>query len=468
MYNKRFTKKVARVRGIEDVVVVGAGYAGLAAARALARAGAGVRVLEARDRAGGRVHTVDHDGLRVDEGGMWIGPGQTRIAALAREYGATTYPSHARGEGLMVRDGRLQRFAGTLPPLQPHETAMVALAMSRIERLAASIDTDRPWIGERARRQDAQTLASALRTWIPLSRTRRFVSAAIGTVMAADPEELSLRSFLAYVRAGGGLESLMAIEGGAQQDLFADGADVVARGIAAELSGRLVFGAAVRSIGHDEGEVRIRCADSTVHRARIAVVALPPPLAGRITYDPPMPPDRDQLTQRMPMGSVFKAHAVYTEPFWRADGLSGEVIDVDDPVSATLDVGQPDGPGLVAVLVCGQAARDVAGRPGEERRRCVVDKLTRAFGKRAARPLAVHERCWAAEPFSLGGYGAVMPPGVLTAFGPALRQPVGRIHWAGTESATEWTGYIEGAVRSGERAAVETLSTLGRSPAVTG
>jgi len=459
---------VRGIEGIEDVVVVGAGYAGLAAARALGRAGAGVRVLEARERVGGRVHTVDHDGLRVDEGGMWIGPGQARIAALAGEYGASTYPSHARGEGLLVRDGKLKRFAGTLPPLQPHETAMVALAMSRIERLAASVDTERPWVGEHAWRQDGKTLASALRTWVPLPRTRRFVSAAIGTVMAADPEELSLRGFLAYVRAGGSLESLMAIEGGAQQDLFAGGADAVARGIAAELGERLVLGSVVLSIDHDEGGVRVRCADGGVHRARMAVVALPPPLAGRIIYDPPMPPDRDQLTQRMPMGSVFKAHALYPEPFWRADGLSGEVIDVDEPASALLDVGQPDGPGLVAVLVCGRAARDVARRPAEARQRYVIGKLVRAFGSRAAPPVAVHERWWAAEPFSLGGYSAVMSPGALTAFGPALRRPVGRIHWAGTETATEWTGYIEGAVRSGERAAAEVLTTLGRSSAAVG
>lgn len=449
-----------------DVVVVGAGYSGLAAARATARAGADVQVLEARERVGGRVHTVTHGDLRIDEGGMWIGPTHTRTAALATEYGCRTYPTHAAGDTVMVRDGRARRFTGVRLPLPPHEAALVALAMVRIERLSARVDPGRPWSGTRARAQDGRTLASALRAWAPLPRPRRVLAAALTTMLCAEPGELSLRGALATLRSGGGIEAMMSVEGGAQQDLFVDGADGIARAVAAELGDRVRLGTTVLWISRDADGVRVGAADGTVHRARTAVVALPPPLAGRIAYDPPLPADRDQLTQRMPMGSVLKAHAVYPEPFWRAEGLSGEVLDVDAPACAAFDVGGPDGPGRVAVLVCGAAAREVAARPAGERRRYVVERLVRAFGPRAATPLAVHDRCWADEPYSLGGYAATLPPGVLTAFGPALRRPVGPLHWAGTETADEHAGYIEGAVRSGERAAAEVLAALGAVPPV--
>lgn len=445
--------------GSVDAVVIGAGYSGLAAARALRRRGLSVRCLEARHRVGGRVHTV-HDGAggHVDEGGMWIGPQQTRIAALAKEYGAVTYRSHAEGDGVLLMEGRRRRFSGVLPPMRPHETASIAVLMHRIDRLSRQVDAARPWEGPGAQAQDARTLASFLTAAVPFPRARRLVSTALGTVMAADPEELSLRGFLTYVSAAGGLEPLLALEGGAQQDLFVDGADIIARAIADELGEDLVLGAEVSEVAHGSAEVRVRCRDGQEHTAAAVVVALPPPLAGRLRYDPAMPSDRAQLTQRMPMGSVLKVAITYATPFWRADGLSGEVLDVDDPVTTSFDVGRPGGPGLVAMLVCGRAGRAVAALDAAEQRSFVVGRLERAFGPAARAPLGVSFRWWADEPHSLGGYGALMPPAVLTAFGPALRRPVGRLYWAGTEASSAWTGYIEGAVRAGERAAEEVLA----------
>jgi monoamine oxidase len=218
--------------------------------------------------------------------------------------------------------------------------------------------------------------------------------------------------------------------------------------------------APVRTIRRDDHGVTVEADGATV-RARRAIVAVAPTLAGRIAYDPPLPGYRDQLTQRMPLGTVAKCMAIYDEPFWRGEGLSGQGTSDAGPVKLTFDNSPPDGsPGVLLGFLEGRRARELGRLEAGERRAAVIDCFARLFGPRAARPDGYVERLWAEEEWSRGCYGCHMPTGAWTNYGPALREPIGSLHWAGAEYATVWNGYMDGAVRSGEATASTVLERL--------
>src|SRR5262245_21515967 len=306
-----------------DVVVVGAGLAGLAAARALAAAGASVVVLEARDRVGGRVLNHDiGDGKIVEVGGQWIGPTQDRLAELARELGVETFPTHAAGHNLLEYGGSVRRYTGTIPRINPAVLVDVQQAQTRLNRLARRVPLNAPWEARGAAKLDAQTAATWMQRNMATKSGRMLLELGVEAVWAAQPEDMSLLHVLFYIHSAGSLELLFDTEGGAQQDRFEGGSQLIAIRMAEELGEeRLVLDAPVRRIDHDAEGVTVR-ADSAVARGRRAILAIAPTLAGRIAYDPPLPGYRDQLTQRLPLGTVAKCMAVYEAPFWRAEGLS--------------------------------------------------------------------------------------------------------------------------------------------------
>ncbi|WP_330232653.1 FAD-dependent oxidoreductase [Nocardia sp. NBC_00508] len=438
-----------------DVVVVGAGYAGLCAARAVRAAGREVVVVEAADRVGGRTLTARvGDGWAIDLGGQWISGAHTSFAALAEEYGALTYPPPA-GVDLLVEGVVRRRFTGARPPLPTLVLVVLAQAMWRLERMAARVDLARPWTTPGADRLDAMTAATWLRRNLPERRARHLAEVMIGEELCVDVGSISMLGLLTTIRSAGGVEAGITAE--TVTRLFVEGADGPALAMGVELGRALRLGAAVTSIRQQADGVRVGGEFGEVHAEHV-IVAVPPVMAGRISYDPPLPAARDQLTQRMPMGSVLKSFAVYERPFWRDDGLTGQSLNPHDPVPVTFDATRPGGPGVLGALVPGRAAQRLAALPASERRAMIVGSLVRAFGHAARDPIEWHEKVWAEDPYARGGYGAFFPPGVLTTLGSALRQPIGAIHWAGSETATEWSGYIEGAIRSGERAAAEVLA----------
>ena len=194
---------------------------------------------------------------------------------------------------------------------------------------------------------------------------------------------------------------------------------------------------------------------------RRVIVAIPPTLAGRIDYQPPLPPLRDQLVQHMPQGSLMKFEAIYTTPFWRAKGLSGQAVSELGPIKVTFDTSPADGGlGIMMGFIGGHEARVWENRSDDERRAAALQNLANYFGNEALNPSGIVEFNWSAEPWNRGCPVAVLAPGTLIDFGTALRTPVGLIHWAGTETSTYWNGYMDGAVRSGERAAQEVLAAL--------
>lgn len=445
-----------------DLVVVGAGLAGLAAARAAVAEGSEVVVVEARDRVGGRVLNEDiGHGKVVEVGAQWIGPTQDRLAALAAELGVDTFPTYAAGENVIEYAGRLRRYRGAIPRINPAVLLDVERAQRRLNRLARRVPLEAPWEAPGAAKLDSQTAATWMRRNLGTRPGRMLLQLGIEAVWAAQPEDLSLLHVLFYIHSAGSLQRLFDTENGAQQDRFVGGSQRVALRMAEELGeGQLILDAPVRRIRHGSDGVTVE-ADGAIVRAKRAILAIAPTLAGRVAYDPPLPGFRDQLTQRMPLGTVAKCMALYDEPFWRAEGLSGQGTSDTGPVKLTYDNSPPEGsPGVLLGFLEGRHARELGRLPAEERRSAVIDRFRRLFGPRAGRPDAYVERLWAEEQWSRGCYGCHMPTGAWTNYGRALRDPIGPLHWAGAEYATVWNGYMDGAVGSGRHAAGEALARL--------
>jgi monoamine oxidase len=450
---------VSAVDSRVDIAVIGAGLAGLIAARDLRREGRSVVVLEARDRVGGRLLNADiGDGKVVEVGGQWAGPTQTRVLALARELGIDTFPTHAQGENLIEWRSRLVRYEGAMPRVNAAVLLDVGQAQARIDRMAKRVPLEAPWLAPKAELWDGQTFESWLRRNVATGGARDVFRLLVEAVWAADAADVSLLHLLFYTHSAGSFDELIGTEGGAQQDRFVGGSQLLAMKLAAGLGDAVVLEAPVRRIERSESGVRV-VADGREVSASAAIVAVPPSLCGRIAYDPPLPAIRDQLTQRMPQGTVIKCMAIYERPFWREAGLSGQATSVTGPVKVMFDNSPPEGsPGVLLGFLEGRQARELGEWDPEARRRAVVDCFARIFGRQAGDPLDYVERVWAQEEWTRGCYGCYMPPGGWVSYGRALRAPIGRIHWAGAETATVWNGYMDGAIQSGERAAAEVLA----------
>jgi monoamine oxidase len=439
-----------------DYVVVGAGFASLAAAKRLQDRGKSVALIEARDRVGGRVwnRTAD-DGTVISVGGTWLGKQQNRMFELARELGLDVYPQYDEGDTLMLIDGKVRRYRG-LPKIDVVSLASLGLAFWRLDHMVKRLPPDAPWTARGARELDARTLGAWFRSrWnVPSATARKLINTTMTTLFCVDPSEVSLLGSMVLARGGGSFEYY--VDASITETHLVDGgAPEIAVRLAAKLGDSLHLSSPVRRIRQTGEGVEV-ISDRLTVDARRAIVAAPPLLAGRIEYDPPLPDAHAQLLTRMVSGSAIRGITIYDEPFWRKEGLSGVSVAPDLLVPVALDQSPRAGtPGILSSYMFGPAAVSAAGLDPTERREIWLAALAARYGAQALEPRAHLETDWAAEPWSLGGMIAHFAPGVLTNFGEALREPAGRIHWAGAERATEMHGLMEGAVRSGERAADE-------------
>ncbi len=445
-----------------DVLVVGAGLAGLTAARDLAAAGRSVLVLEARDRVGGRVVSQDiGDGKVVEMGGQWAGPTQDRVLGLAAELDIATFPTYDTGQKVLHFNGKRGTYSGAIPRISPLVLADIGRAQARLESLARKVPTDAPWTAARAEQWDGQTFGTWVRRNTVSRSARTLLALGAEAVFAAEPGDLSLLHVLFYSHSGGSFQRLIDTTGGAQQDRFAGGSALIAERLAGRLGDETIqLDAPVSKISVTGGKVTATTQAGQFDGKRIIVTA-PPLLAGRIEYEPALPHWREQLTQRAPMGSVIKCQVIYDEPFWRADGLSGQATGDGEGSRVVFDNSPPDGsPGILLAFLEGDEARRLGRESPQVRRGAVVGSLVRYFGPKAAAPAGYLELDWQQERWSGGCYGTIFGPNVWTRYGHALTTPAGPIHWAGTETSPIWCGYMDGAVRSGQTAAAAVLAEL--------
>ena len=431
-----------------EVVVVGAGLSGLMAARSLVAEGVeSVVVFEARERVGGRTLNQQlADGVVVEGGAQWVGPTQTALLALADELGVDTFETYLEGNSRVSVFGMGMNY-GSISP-EPGRLS------EQLDSLAEQVPLDAPWDAERAAEWDAITVAQWMADAGLDSDERETLEMAVATTLASTPDQVSMLWFLFYVHSAGGFLTLDGFEGAAQESRFVGGSQRIALGMYEQLRDRVDFRfeQPVTAIEQTEEAVVVRSQASRVVARRV-IVALGPRLAQRIDFSPPLPAERQGLQERWGEGPGYKAHLLYDRPFWRDQGLNGTALGFGIAGFA-LDNSPPDGSRGVLVVF---TEPELLPEAPEDRASALAEALVPAFGRQVRETRGFVDKDWASDPWTAG---CVSPngPGVLTGFGRSLRAPVGRVHWAGAETALIWNGYMEGAVRSGERAAMEVVA----------
>lgn len=449
-------------RADAEVVVVGAGFAGLSAARELIRLGhRDVVVLEGRGRVGGRSATTTIAGTPVDLGATFVGPTQDAVLALAAEFGCDTVPTHDDGLNLIRWRGRVRAYGNTIPRLSVAQLLDVARIRWQLDRVCGTVPVGEPWTAPGAHRLDSQTLEGWLRSRRAGRSTRDLMAIMARVTWGHEPDAVSMLHAARYVRAAGGLDRLIDVKDGAQQQRLPGGTQQIAVRMAAELGDRVALNTAVRAIDRRSDSALTAVCGSTRVNGRAVVVAVPPAHRADIAFSPPLPDQYGELARHWPQGKLSKAYAAYPTPFWRAHGCSGQALSDEGPVFVTFDVSPDDrGPGILLGFA---DARTFDAMPAARRRERALAGFASLFGISALDPIDYLDHSWGTEEFAPGGPTAAPPPGAWTRYGPWLRKPLHGIHWAGTETADRWTGFLDGAVRSGLRAAAEVHRELGGS-----
>lgn len=444
-----------------DIVVVGAGLSGSYAALLLKEAGLSVALVEARDRVGGLTFSPFSRvyGGRVDLGGQWVSPRHERINRLIRRYDVPLVRQFSRGQRACLHGAEtFYGPTGTVPGLSEAEQAQYREAYAR---LYAAMDTiaANPWESPDAVALDSVTYATWVNSICGPGRVHGAMTRIPGAYYGALPEEISALELLQKLKGCGGPVFMSDTESGGQS-WHMMGSAMVSEGMASELGDAVALSSPVTGIEWS-GEGAVVHSDGGAWRCRKVVLALSPAMIGQIRFEPPLPAQRRLLHQRFPNGRNTKAAIVYATPFWRERGLNGNVIATDGTMTAAFDLGDEQSEkGVLITLFTGRAAYGVDSLSPPDRKAKILSKLAQAFGPQALEPLEYMERVWADEEWSGGASSPFLTPGALTTIGPALREPVGPLYWAGTHMAAEFRGYMEGALSAGEAAARDAMKDL--------
>ncbi|XP_006825223.1 amine oxidase [flavin-containing]-like [Saccoglossus kowalevskii] len=454
-----------------DVIVIGAGLSGLSAAWLLHKENVDVVVLEARDRVGGRTYTIHNSDVGYcDLGGSYAGPTQNRLFRIAKEVDVDNYILPDKDQSVWLENGKAIPFkvTGYFPFFwNPFIYTDFNYLMREWDRMGEMIPKDAPWDCKYAKEWDNKTMQQWIDENIWTKTVRELARQQVNINVCAEPEEVSMLWFLWYVVQCGGFLRISSNTNGGQERKFHGGTQQISIKISERIgSERVKLNSAVARIQQNEIGVMVTTLDGDTYKADHVIISIPPPLTAHITYDPPLPPLRLQHAQRIPMGSAMKCIAYYKTPFWTKKNLTGSIIAVDQkcPFVHVINDTKPDGsfPAVVTFVV-GNKAREFIVKTTEERKRLVCEYLAIAYdNEEALHPVHYLEKSWMTEPYSGGCYTAIIPPGQLTKYGKIIREPVGRLYFAGTETATEWSGYMDGAIQAGERASRQVLHTIGK------
>ena len=450
-----------------DVVIVGAGACGLIAANRLKEAGVSVVVLEARDRVGGRLHTDESSGALLELGGQWISPDQTALSETVAQLGLETFARYREGDSVYVGpDGSAERFTGDIFPASAKTESEIERMIAVLDGLTAEIDPDAPWTHPRARELDGVTWRGFLEQLSDDEEARANVALFTAEAMLTKPSHSfsALQSLLMAASAGSFSNLVDAdfildrrVVGGLQQ---------VPLRLAEALGDDVVLGSPVRRITWGDDGVTVDADGDLTVTARRVVLAVPPNLYDRIDYVPTLPLRRHVMHQHLSLGLVIKIHAVYDEPFWRADGLSGTAFSPYLPVHEAYDNSNHGDPrGILVGFASDTRADALLAMDPEARKAAILDSLAHYYGEQARTPAIYFESDWGSEEWTRGAYAASFDMGGLERFGSDLRTPVGPIHWASSDLAGAGYQHVDGAIRMGRWVADRVLSALAPVPA---
>ncbi|XP_059765919.1 amine oxidase [flavin-containing] A [Balaenoptera ricei] len=461
-------EKANRAGHMFDVVVIGGGISGLSAAKLLAEHEVNVLVLEARDRVGGRTYTVRNQHVDyVDVGGAYVGPTQNRILRLSKELGLETYKVNVNERLVQYVKGRTYPFRGAFPPVwNPIAYLDYNNLWRTMDNMGKEIPADAPWEAPHAEEWDKMTMKDLIEKICWTKTARQFASLFVNINVTSEPHEVSALWFLWYVKQCGGTTRIFSITNGGQERKFVGGSGQVSERIMHLLGDRVKLRCPVTYVDQSGDNIMIETLNHQLYECRYVISAVPPTLTAKIHFRPELPSERNQLIQRLPMGAIIKCMMYYKEAFWKKKDYCGCMIieDEEAPISITLDDTKPDGslPAIMGFILARKADR-LAKVHKELRKRKICELYAKVLGSQEAlQPVHYEEKNWCEEQYSGGCYTAYFPPGIMTQYGRVIRQPVGRIYFAGTETATQWSGYMEGAVEAGERAAREVLNALGK------